>query len=188
MIALVVAVSGCQTVVESGDDTALPPLGTPALSIVATSTTAATTSTSTTTPPLTTTTVAPTTVPAPTTTTTVPAITTTTSTTSTTTTSSTSSTTSTTVPTSSTTTTTEPFYSDEPSTGTLSEGDRGDRTKAMQAKLVTLGYLNPGADDGLFGKVTTAAVEQFQNDNDLEVDGLVGPNTSAALDAAVDAT
>ena len=56
----------------------------------------------------------------------------------------------------------------------------------MQAKLVALGYLNPGADDGLFGKVTTAAVKKFQGDNDLAVDGLVGPKTSAALDAAID--
>lgn len=56
----------------------------------------------------------------------------------------------------------------------------------MQAKLVALDYLNFGADDGLFGKVTTAAVKQFQEDNELVVDGLVGPNTSTALDAAVD--
>ena len=86
----------------------------------------------------------------------------------------------------STTTTTEPFYGDEPTSGVLSEGDRGERTKAMQAQLVALGYLNPGAADGLFGKVTTAAVKKFQEDNDLEVDGLVGPNTSAALADAVD--
>ena len=46
------------------------------------------------------------------------------------------------------------------------------------------GY-NPGAADGTFGEQTEAAVVAFQEANGLAVDGRVGPETAAALNAAL---
>ena len=36
--------------------------------------------------------------------------------------------------------------------------------------------------DGIYGSGTVQAVEQFQRDNNLEVDGIAGPGTRRALD------
>ena len=53
--------------------------------------------------------------------------------------------------------------------------------KAQQEKLVDLGYdLVP---DGKLGKVSRAAVKDFQKSVGLEDDGVPGPDTSKALDA-----
>ncbi len=41
--------------------------------------------------------------------------------------------------------------------------------------------LDPGAIDGIWGRNTIAAVRQFQMQQGLEVDGIVGPQTTAAL-------
>jgi peptidoglycan hydrolase-like protein with peptidoglycan-binding domain len=72
--------------------------------------------------------------------------------------------------------------------GVVKSGEQGDAVKAMQEKLGALGYA--GADgkplvaDSDFGKNTRAAVEQFQRDHGLEVDGKAGKHTFEALDAA----
>ena len=50
----------------------------------------------------------------------------------------------------------------------------------LQRLLIKHGY-NPGPVDGDFGAMTYAAVIQFQKDYNLEVDGVVGPITWAAL-------
>jgi hypothetical protein len=58
--------------------------------------------------------------------------------------------------------------------------DRASDVEALQVVLDQLGYP-PGPFDGQFGKRTQAAVEGFQSDFGLTVDGLVGPQTWAAL-------
>lgn len=59
-------------------------------------------------------------------------------------------------------------------------GARGKITGLIQEKLNALGY-DCGTVDGIFGKLTKAAVEAFQVDNGLGVDGIVGPKTWAKL-------
>ena len=72
------------------------------------------------------------------------------------------------------------------SDGTIKMGAKGDAVKRLQEQLLALGYQLPkwGAD-GDFGEETLAAVKAFQKDRGLEVDGIVGPKTKAALDEAV---
>lgn len=75
--------------------------------------------------------------------------------------------------------------------GMLVQGEKGDAVKALQEKLAGLGFngadgrpLNPDRD---FGGNTRAAVEEFQRQHGLEVDGKAGRHTLEALDAAVKA-
>ncbi len=63
---------------------------------------------------------------------------------------------------------------------TLRYGDTGDEVKAMQVRLIELGYLN-GKADGKFGLATKAAIIQFQRENSLVRDGLAGSKTLNAL-------
>lgn len=59
-------------------------------------------------------------------------------------------------------------------------GDRGDDVRAVQEALTFLGY-SPGPIDGIFGPMTNEAVRRFQSDQRIAVDGIVGPETIAAL-------
>jgi len=59
---------------------------------------------------------------------------------------------------------------------TLKPGSRGPDVKLIQSLLVKIGY-NPGVIDGIFGQQTREAVREFQLDNGLEPDGVVGPIT-----------
>lgn len=52
--------------------------------------------------------------------------------------------------------------------------------KQIQQALKNKGF-DPGEIDGIWGRNTIAAVMQFQQRQGLEVDGIVGPETSAAL-------
>ena len=63
---------------------------------------------------------------------------------------------------------------------TLKQGARGNITKILQEKLVLLGYSTNGVD-GIFGSGTQNAVVNFQRDNRLSADGIVGKNTWTAL-------
>lgn len=54
----------------------------------------------------------------------------------------------------------------------------------VQTQLITLGYLPPGAADGVFGPQTERAIQIFQREHDLEVDGIVGPLTWSRLFSA----
>lgn len=63
---------------------------------------------------------------------------------------------------------------------TLKCGSSGEITKLIQEKLVSLGYGTNGID-GIFGNGTLEAVKRYQADNNLEVDGIVGPNTIRSL-------
>lgn len=75
--------------------------------------------------------------------------------------------------------------------GVLRQGEHGDAVKSLQEKLLGLGYLGtdgkPLVPDSDFGASTRHAVEQFQRDHGLTVDGKAGPKTLEALDAAVQA-
>jgi hypothetical protein len=69
---------------------------------------------------------------------------------------------------------------------TLRKGDKGQAVMELQTLLMKLGYdLGSYGVDGDFGKDTEAAVRRFQRDHGLTVDGVVGPQTRAALEAAV---
>jgi putative peptidoglycan binding protein len=65
----------------------------------------------------------------------------------------------------------------------LGEGDPG-VVRELQQALITAGY-DPGSVDGTFGPATEAAVTAFQQDNGLSADGVVGPDTAAALNSAI---
>ena len=58
----------------------------------------------------------------------------------------------------------------------LRNGSRGRAVQAMQYYLIQNGFT-PGTPDGIFGANTQRAVESFQRQNGLSVDGIVGPNT-----------
>ena len=59
----------------------------------------------------------------------------------------------------------------------------GDDVKELQNRLLYLGY-DCGEADGHFGPLTSAAVRAFQQKNGLDVDGIVGTQTRAALQTA----
>jgi peptidoglycan hydrolase-like protein with peptidoglycan-binding domain len=63
---------------------------------------------------------------------------------------------------------------------TISEGATGPTVRWAQYLLVRR-TLSDNQIDGIFGPVTKTAVEQFQRDSRLTVDGIVGPATWAAL-------
>ena len=63
----------------------------------------------------------------------------------------------------------------------LRKGDRGEQVKRMQTALAARGYLRRNEIDGDFGVVTLGAVCAFQLESGLEVDGICGPQTQAAL-------
>jgi peptidoglycan hydrolase-like protein with peptidoglycan-binding domain len=62
----------------------------------------------------------------------------------------------------------------------LRQGSRGSDVELVQERLQELEYLYQQAD-GFFGSATRNAVIQFQQDYRLNPDGVVGPDTVAAL-------
>lgn len=68
----------------------------------------------------------------------------------------------------------------------IRQGDRGPAVEDVQRRLLSLGYdLGPTGIDGVFLGATLSAVRSFQSARALAEDGIVGPETWAAL---VDAT
>lgn len=63
---------------------------------------------------------------------------------------------------------------------TLSRGSMGDDVRMLQQKLKDLGYLAGGVD-GDFGNKTKKAVEAFQKEMGLKVDGIAGRETLTLL-------
>ncbi|MCG8402892.1 MAG: spore cortex-lytic enzyme [Firmicutes bacterium] len=63
---------------------------------------------------------------------------------------------------------------------TLYWGSRGDEVVTVQHKLRQWGYYH-GFNDGNYGSATYQAVREFQRQNGLRADGVVGPRTWAAL-------
>lgn len=66
----------------------------------------------------------------------------------------------------------------------LRNGSEGADVKTLQKYLNQLGY-DAGSADGEFGDNTEIAVDKFQKDHKLDVDGEVGPLTIAALEKAL---
>jgi hypothetical protein len=64
----------------------------------------------------------------------------------------------------------------------LRAGDQGEPVAALQRRLVELGYFLPTVD-GVFGSSTLQAVWAVQKAAGISRDGVVGPETRAALDA-----
>ena len=67
---------------------------------------------------------------------------------------------------------------------TLVPGDTGSQVKVLQRALATLGF-SPGKPDGGYGWATQTAVARFQVSKGLLNDGVVGPQTLAALQHAL---
>ena len=69
---------------------------------------------------------------------------------------------------------------------TLRRGSKGADVIDLQTMLVKLGYGVGGCGiDGDYGRDTKAAVERFQSDHGLVVDGVAGPMTFDALEKAI---
>ena len=66
------------------------------------------------------------------------------------------------------------------SSSSLKKGDEGQDVKDLQQALISLGYLHTDAT-GTFGSATKEAVEAFQKDMGLSVDGVAGPKTLTKL-------
>ncbi|WP_372156585.1 XVIPCD domain-containing protein [Xanthomonas campestris pv. fici] len=77
----------------------------------------------------------------------------------------------------------------KPNDGKLEQGERGESVKQLQGQLAQLGATGrdgkPLQADGDFGGNTKFAVEQFQRAHGLQVDGVVGQQTQAALGKAL---
>ena len=71
----------------------------------------------------------------------------------------------------------------------LKRGMTGEDVRKLQSRLIELGYDLPkyGAD-GEYGSETVAAVKEFQIDKGLDVDGIAGEKTLAALYAVQENT
>ncbi|WP_346726966.1 peptidoglycan-binding protein [Bacillus suaedae] len=65
-------------------------------------------------------------------------------------------------------------------TGLIRVGSRGAHVEELQQKLKELGHFRTSTTD-YFGRVTEAAVKEFQKANGLKVDGIVGPQTLSYL-------
>ncbi len=57
---------------------------------------------------------------------------------------------------------------------------RGDDVVELQHRLNQLGF-DAGGEDGIFGRLASSAVEEFQRNVGLDVDGVAGPLTVSAL-------
>ena len=76
-----------------------------------------------------------------------------------------------------------PAATPEPARPTLRKGSRGPSVVELQERLNDRGADPPLNADGIFGKLTKAAVISYQSQNGLDPDGVVGPLTWASLTA-----
>ncbi len=68
----------------------------------------------------------------------------------------------------------------------IGKGDSGSDVEYLQKSLISLGYsVGTYGADGDFGSATHKAVVKFQQDKNLDPDGIVGPSTWAALEIAL---
>ncbi len=72
------------------------------------------------------------------------------------------------------------LFSDSASPYTMSSGDSGSGVQKLQIRLADLGYFSADAT-GYYGSITTYAVQEFQKQNGLTVDGRAGSETRAVL-------
>lgn len=86
-----------------------------------------------------------------------------------------------TVPSTPSTSTTSPVTQYSPNQAPLlTVGSQGQAVRDVQAFLREQGLYN-NAPDGIFGSQTQAAVRQFQQSQNLLVDGIIGPQTWGAM-------
>ncbi|MEJ1517390.1 C40 family peptidase [Bacillus cereus] len=71
--------------------------------------------------------------------------------------------------------------------GLLKQGNSNNEVKQLQDNLRKLNYFHVNST-GYFGSVTKSSVIQFQGDKGLSADGIVGPNTKAAIANALNGT
>ena len=81
----------------------------------------------------------------------------------------------------------------DPDDGTIDRNSTRTEIRAVQRMLITLGLMDDGSDDGVYGNTTTAAVRNFQRRVNqlqgfdvLEITGTVDPLTMAFLEYYVD--
>jgi len=78
---------------------------------------------------------------------------------------------------------------DKPTMRMLKKGTEGEDVRALQNRLIELGYdLGSKGADGKFGDKTEAAVKLFQKANGLKDDGIAGPQTLKLLGLNEDET
>lgn len=68
--------------------------------------------------------------------------------------------------------------------GGVERGSRGNLVRALQDRLVELGYMTEAqvrTGPGIFGRQTEAALKRFQAEHDIRQTGVLGPTTYAAL-------
>ncbi len=65
----------------------------------------------------------------------------------------------------------------------LRYGSKGEEVKKAQTKLKSLAYYDYKLD-GIFASITKDAVIAYQKDNNLKVDGIIGPETGGSLGLA----
>ncbi|NLX83008.1 MAG: peptidoglycan-binding protein [Clostridiales bacterium] len=63
----------------------------------------------------------------------------------------------------------------------LKKGSKGTEVVDLQTRLIELGYLKEGSNDGDYGSGTEAAVKAFQAKHNLKTDGIAGKDTQNAL-------
>ena len=63
----------------------------------------------------------------------------------------------------------------------LEDGDSGEAVLDLQTRLIELGYLAQGEDDGAFGRKTQEALERFQQDQGWEPTGVATAEVQEAL-------
>ena len=66
----------------------------------------------------------------------------------------------------------------------IRSGSKGERVKALQNALITLGYLSGNAD-GVYGSKTKNAVKAFQRSKKLTADGVAGKKTLSSIESAL---
>ena len=72
------------------------------------------------------------------------------------------------------------LFSDTALPYTMASGDTGSAVQKLQDRLRELGYF-PGESTGYYGNLTVSAVEEFQKQNSLAIDGKAGRETRSAL-------
>ena len=68
---------------------------------------------------------------------------------------------------------------------TMHPGNRGEKVRQMQEKLIYIGYLAPDAMNGIYDSATSEAIRSFQIDSSLRVSGYANIATQLKLDEVV---
>lgn len=71
-------------------------------------------------------------------------------------------------------------FDDRPTPPSVSASSTGNTVRELQCLLTRCAYYR-GPVSGVFDRATVAAVRAFQNDHGIPYDGVVGPQTWAAL-------